>query len=142
MGRIIAIDYGKKRTGLAVTDTLQIVPGGLCTIRSSELFSYLKKYLSVENVDKIVVGHPRQMNNLDSESMIYIRPIVEKLKKEFPQIDIIMYDERFTSVLAQEAIREAGIKKRRRQMDKGLVDEISAVILLRDYLDSIINKNF
>ncbi len=135
MGRILAIDYGRKRCGLAVTDTLQIVPGGLCTVATHELLTYLKGYIQKEDVSQVIIGHPRQMNGADSESMRYIRPFIDKFKKEFPQLPLEMVDERFTSSLAQRSIREAGIKKERRQKDKGLVDEVSAVIILQTYLE-------
>ncbi len=135
MGRILAIDYGRKRCGLAVTDTLQIVPGGLGTLATHELFGYLKRYIEKEDVSQLIIGYPRQMNGQDSESMRYIRPFVEKIKKEIPQLPIEMVDERFTSTLAQRSIREAGIGKERRKKDKGLVDELSAVIILQTYLD-------
>lgn len=134
MARLLAIDYGRKRCGLAVTDILQITPGGLTTVPTHELMAYLETYLAREAVERILVGHPRQMNHLESESMTYIRPFVAKLAKRFPDIPIEYVDERFTSTLAQRAIREAGIGKQRRQTDRGLVDEVSAVILLQSYL--------
>lgn len=135
MGRILAIDYGKKRTGLAVTDILQITPGGLATVPTHTLLNYLKEYTSREEVSLFVIGYPRRMNYEESESMTYIRPFVNKLSEIFPDIPIKMIDERFTSTLAQRAIREAGIGKLRRQKDKGLVDEVSAVIILQSYLE-------
>lgn len=136
MGRILAIDYGRKRTGLAVTDPLGLIPGGLGTIPSHTLMGYLDSYFQKEQVDLILVGHPRQMDYQESESMKYIRPMLAQLEKRFPEKRVEMVDERFTSVLAQRAIREAGIKKQRRREDKGLIDEISAVILLEGYLTS------
>lgn len=136
MGRILAIDYGLKRVGLAVTDPLQIVPRGLGMVPSSKLFEFLENYLSKEKVDIIVVGYPKQMNNIESQSMQYIKPMVGKLRKKFHDIEIVLYDERFTSCIAQKTIITAGIKKKRRREDKGLVDEISAVIILRDFIDS------
>ncbi|KGO00775.1 Holliday junction resolvase RuvX [Porphyromonas sp. COT-290 OH3588] len=136
MARILAIDYGRKRCGLAVTDVLQITPGGLATVRTHELVAYLQSYLSREAVERILVGHPRQMNHQESESMTYIRLFVAQLEKLFPSVAIELVDERFTSTLAQRTIREAGIGKIRRQADKGLVDEISAVIILQSYLAS------
>lgn len=134
MPRILAIDYGRKRCGLAVTDPLQISPGGLATVRTHELLNFLTDYLSREVVERILVGYPRQMNGEESESMQYIRPFVRKLEATFPSVAITFVDERFTSVLAQRTIREAGIGKRRREQDKGLVDELSAVIMLQTYL--------
>lgn len=136
MARILAIDYGRKRTGIAVTDPLKIVPGGLGTIPTHTLLDFLCDYLAKEQVERIIVGHPRQMNHEESESMRYIRPFLSQLSKTFPQIPIELVDERFTSTLAQRTIREAGIGKQRRQSDKGLVDEVSAVIILQSYLAS------
>lgn len=136
MGRILAIDYGRKRTGLAVTDILRIVPNGLTTIASHTLIQYLDDYMKREDVDIIVVGHPKQMNNQESESWKYIKPMLDKLKQKFPTKEIVLYDERFTSKLAQKAILDMGIKKQRRQSDKSLIDEISATIILRDYMES------
>lgn len=136
MGRILAIDYGKKRTGLAVTDPLRITPGGLATVASSELLQYLSEYIPREGVDLVVVGYPRQMNNEESESMRYIRPFVAKLEKRFPQLRIVYYDERFTSCLAQKTILESGIGKQKRR-NKALVDEVSAIIILQSYMESL-----
>lgn len=136
MGRILAIDYGRKRTGLAVTDILQITPGGLGTVPTHTLLSYLKDYTEREEVSLILVGHPRQMNHQESESMTYIRPFLAKLAELLPHIPVEMVDERFTSTLAQRAIREAGIGKQKRQQNKGLIDEVSAVIILQSYLES------
>ncbi|WP_329905607.1 Holliday junction resolvase RuvX [Porphyromonas pogonae] len=136
MGRILSIDYGRKRCGIAVTDVLQIVPGGLATVSTHTLPDFLREYFAKEPVDKVVLGHPKQMNFEDSESMKYIKPFVNWFEKTFPTIPIIMLDERFTSKIAQRAIIDAGIKKERRQKDKGLVDEVSAVILLQSYMES------
>lgn len=141
MGRILAIDYGRKRTGVAVTDILQIVPGGIGTIQTSKLIDFLKEYISKENVDKIVVGYPKRMDFTDSETMNLIRPLVKKLQSLFPDIEIILFDERFTTKIAQMAVIESGIKKEKRRNSKGLLDEISAVIILRDYLESLNYKN-
>jgi putative holliday junction resolvase len=135
MGRILAIDYGKKRTGLAVTDTLQLIAGGLATVPSHELLSYLETYFRKEAVERVVVGFPKQMNNQQSESMEYIEPFVRSLQKKWPDLPVEYYDERFTSVLAHKAMLEGGLKKKDRQ-DKALVDEISAVIILQSYLES------
>lgn len=136
MGRILAIDYGLKRTGLAVTDPLRIISNGLDTVPTHLLWPFLKEYFSKEEVDCIVVGYPKQMNNQESETMKHIRPFVEKLKKLYPDKKIDLYDERFTSVLAQRTILEAGVKKSVRRQNKGLVDKVSAVIILQDYLES------
>ncbi len=135
MGRILAIDYGKKRTGIAVTDILQIIANGLTTVATSELMDFLLKYIEKEPVKRIIVGHPKQMNNEDSENMKRIVPFVNQLKKKLPQIPVEMIDERFTSVLAHQAMLDGGLKKKARQ-DKALVDEISATIILQSYLES------
>ena len=135
MSRILAIDYGRKRTGLAVTDTLQLIPGGLTTVSSHELLKFLEDYFQKEPVERIVVGLPKQMNNQPSESMKYIEPFVRLLKKKWPEMPVEYYDERFTSVLAHQTMLEAGLKKKDRQ-NKALVDEISAVIILQSYLES------
>ncbi|HEY5499690.1 MAG TPA: Holliday junction resolvase RuvX [Bacteroidales bacterium] len=136
MGRVIAIDYGRKRTGLAVTDSLKLIAGGLTTVLSHELLKYLTDYTKKEAVERIVVGLPKQMNNELSESMKYIEPFVRLLKKTLPDIPVEYVDERFTSVLAHQAMLEGGLKKKDRQ-NKALVDEISAVIILQSYLESI-----
>ena len=135
MGRIISIDYGRKRTGLATTDVLKLIANGLCTVPSSQLIQFLKSYVEKEPVELFVVGLPKQMNNQPSESMKYIQPFVNTLKKTFPDIPVEMVDERFTSVLAQQAMIAGGVKKKDRQ-DKALVDEISATIILQSYLET------
>ena len=127
MGRIIAIDYGRKRTGLAVTDTLQMIANGLTR--------FLADYVSREPVERFVVGLPKQMNNELSENMRYVEAFVTHLKRTIPDIPVEYYDERFTSVLAHKAMLDGGLKKKKRQ-DKGLVDEISAVIILQSYLEN------
>ena len=136
MGRILAIDYGTKRTGLAVTDVLQIIPGGLTTVATHELLDYLSSYFSKESVETIVVGYPTNMDGTESENMKHIRPFVQKLKKLYPDKQVVMQDERFTSVMAQRVILEAGIHKMARR-NKALVDEMSATIILESYLNSI-----
>ena len=135
MGRILAIDYGKKRIGLAVTDPLQIIATGLDTIATVDLLDYLKKYLEKEQVEKFVIGLPKQMSGAESESMKYIRPFVGQLQKAFPEKEIVYVDERFTSVLAQKAMLDGGLKKKDRR-NKALVDKISATIILQSYLES------
>ncbi len=135
MGRIISIDYGRKRTGLAVTDVLKLIANGLCTVQSSQLIPFLRSYVEKEPVELFVVGLPKQMNNQPSENMKYIEPFVNALKKNFPQIPVEMVDERFTSVLAHQAMITGGLKKKDRQ-DKALVDEISATIILQSYLET------
>ena len=135
MSRIIAIDYGKKRTGIAVTDILQIIANGLTTVPTTELMDFLLNYVAKEPVERLIVGHPKQMNNEDSENMKRIVPFVNLLKKKLPQIPVELVDERFTSVLAHQAMLDGGLKKKARQ-DKALVDEISATIILQSYLES------
>ncbi len=135
MGRILSIDYGRKRTGLAVTDTMQIIASGLTTVQSSQLIPFLREYTAKEQVEKFIVGLPKQMNNELSESWKYIKPFVDSLKKNFPSIPVEMIDERFTSVMAHQAMRDGGLKKKDRQ-NKALVDEISATIILQGYLES------
>lgn len=135
MGRIVAIDYGRKRTGVAVTDTLQIIANGLTTVPSGELVKFLSDYVSKEPVDLFIVGQPKQMNNEPSENMKYVEAFVTHLKRTIPQIPVVYYDERFTSVMAHQAMLDGGLKKKKRQ-EKALVDEISAVIILQAYLES------
>ena len=135
MARILSIDYGKKRTGLAVTDPLQIIAGGLATVATSELFDYLKAYIEREQVEKIVIGEPRQPNGEPSENLARVQQFVNRWRKAMPQVPIQYYDERFTSVLAHQAMLDGGLKKKARQ-NKGLVDEISATIILEDFLRS------
>ena len=136
MGRIVAIDYGQKRTGIAVTDELQIIATGLTTVRTEDLPAFLKEYAASNSVECFVVGEPRQMNNTASESAVFIEPFVKKLKLMFPQIPVQRIDERFTSLMATRTIREAGLKKKDR-MDKALVDTVSATIILQSYMESI-----
>ena len=136
MGRILAIDYGTKRTGIAVTDPFRIIPGGLTTVATHELQAFLTGYFAKEPVDMVVVGHPTNMNGQESASMQQIRPFVEKLRKQYPDKEVVMFDERFTSVLAQKAILDAGIKKMARR-NKALVDEVSATIILESFMNSI-----
>ena len=135
MGRILAIDFGTKRTGIAVTDPLRIVPGGLKTVATHELQAFLADYFSKEQVDIIVVGYPTNMNGEDSASMTQIRPFVAKLTKQYPEKKIVMFDERFTSVIAQRAILDSGIGRMARR-NKALVDEVSATIILESFMDS------
>lgn len=141
MGRILAIDYGQKRVGLAVTDMLHLTANGLDTVLVHEVLDYLEKYISKEPVEKIVIGLPKQMNGEDSDSMQYIRPFVTGLQRRFPTIELVYMDERFTSVLAHKTMLEAGLKKKDRQ-NKGLVDKISATIILQSYLESTANRLF
>ena len=136
MGRILAIDVGKKRTGIAVTDPLRIIANGLDTVETAKLIPFLEAYLLKETVDAIVIGYPTQMDGSESESMQYIRPIEKKLKEKFPTIKLVFVDERFTSVLAHQAMIDGGLKKKDRQ-DKALVDKISATIILQSYLETL-----
>lgn len=135
MARILAIDYGKKRTGLAVTDTLQIIANGLTTVPTHTLMDFILDYVKREPVERIVVGLPKQMNNQPSENMVRIEPFVNRLRKVLPHIPVEYVDERFTSVLAHQAMLDGGLKKKDRQR-KELVDEISATIILQSYMDS------
>ena len=135
VARILSIDYGKKRTGLAVTDPLQIIAGGLATVSTSELFDYLQAYVARETVERIVIGEPRQPNGQPSENYQRVQQFVNRWRNAMPQIPIEFYDERFTSVLAHQAMLDGGLKKKARQ-DKALVDEISATIILEDYMRS------
>lgn len=134
MGRILAIDYGRKKSGLAVTDPMQIIANGLETVPSHELYDYLVKYMQAEDVEKIVIGYPTQNNGQESESMKYIKPFVNRLKKNFPQLPIEWVDERFTSKLAFQTMIDGGLKKKARQ-NKALVDKVSATIILQTYME-------
>jgi putative Holliday junction resolvase len=133
--RILSIDYGRKRTGLAVTDPLQIIAGGLATVATSELFDWLHDYISREPVERIIIGEPRQPNGQPSENLARVQQFVNRWRRAVPQVPIEYYDERFTSVLAHQAMIDGGLKKTARQ-DKALVDEISATIILQDYMRS------
>lgn len=133
MARILSIDYGKKRTGLAVTDPLRIIAGGLATVATSVLFDYLRDYVSREPVERIVIGKPMQPDGRPSENLVRVEQFVNRWRKAMPAIPIEYYDERFTSVLAHRAMLEGGLRRKARQ-DKALVDEISATIILQDYM--------
>ncbi|MCB0446731.1 MAG: Holliday junction resolvase RuvX [Gelidibacter sp.] len=135
MARLLAIDYGTKRTGIAVTDELQIIASGLTTVVTKDLLSFLKDYISKENVELFIIGEPKQMNNEVSESEADIIPFIEKLKIAIPQIPIVRVDERFTSKMAFQTMIDSGLKKNQRK-NKALVDEISATIILQSYLYS------
>ena len=139
MARILSVDYGKKRCGLAVTDPLQIIPGGLATVPTSELLAFIKDYTTHEQVERIVVGEPKQPNGLPSENLARVKAFVGQLKKMLPHIPVEYYDERFTSVLAHRAMLDGGLRKKARQ-DKALVDEISATIILQDYMNAKKNR--
>lgn len=134
MGRILAIDYGRKRTGIAVTDPLKIIANGLTTVRTCDLMAFIKSYMQNEEVERIIVGLPKQMSGEKSENMKYIEPFVKNLRKEV-DIPVEYVDERFTSVLAHKAMLDGGLKKKDRQ-NKALVDEISATIILQTYMEN------
>ncbi|MEM5564250.1 Holliday junction resolvase RuvX [Psychroserpens sp. AS72] len=135
MARILALDYGTKRTGIAVTDELQIIASGLTTVATKELIVFLKQYVSEENVELFVVGEPKQMNYEASESEVSIAKFLVKLEKEIPQIPVKRVDERFTSKMAFQTMIDSGLKKKQRK-DKALIDEISATIILQSYLQN------
>lgn len=139
MGRILGIDYGRKRSGVAVTDPMQIVAGNLATVPTHTLLQFIKDYIARETVDRIVIGQPVQLNGEPSESMKYITPFVNRLRKELPLLPVVMYDERFTSVIAHQAMIDGGMKKSDRR-DKSRVDAIAATIILNDYLQSKYNQ--
>lgn len=135
MGRILAIDYGTKRTGLAVTDPLRIIATALDTVETNLLVDYLKKYFLRETVDEVVIGMPKQLNNQDSETAPMVRKFVEVFKTTFPEKPIVLADERFTSAQAQRTMISGGMKKKARQV-KGNVDKISATLILQNYLEA------
>ncbi len=139
MGRVLAIDYGQKRTGLAVTDELKMIANPLTTVHSKDVMTFIKDYIAKENVECIVVGEPKQMNNTDSESAKFTEPFVKLLMKTFPTMSIKRIDERFTSKMAFQTMIDAGLGKKDRK-NKELVDTISATIILQSYLESL-NRN-
>ena len=140
MGRILGIDYGRKRTGVAVTDTLKIIASNLATVPTHTLMQFIMDYIAREPVERIVVGLPTQLNGEPSESMKYIPPFVNRLRKQLPDdVPVVMYDERFTSTIAHQAMIDGGMKKSDRR-DKSRVDAIAATIILNDYLQSIYNQ--
>ena len=133
MGRILAIDYGEKRVGLAVTDYMQVIATKLTTVPAIDVFGFLKDYFSREEVDMIVVGNPKQLDNTPSQSAKAGMTFVDNLSKTFPEMDIYMIDERYTSKIASQTIAKSGLKKKKRQ-EKGLIDEVSAVLILQDFM--------
>ncbi len=139
MGRILAIDYGTKRCGIAVTDPTQTIATALETVASHQALEFLKKYLQAEKVERIVIGRPRKLDNSEAELSGQIAGFVSRLSKQFPGLEIVSYDERFTSLLASRSLIESGQSKKTRQ-DKSVLDRVSATILLQDYLNSIQNK--
>lgn len=135
MGRVLSIDYGKRRTGLAVTDPLQLIANGLCTVSTPEVLDFVLDYIRREHVERVVVGRPRQTDGTDSENMKRVEPFVNRLRKLVPDVPVVYFDERYTSVLAHQAMLDGGLKKKARQ-DKALVDEISATIILQGWMES------
>jgi len=134
LGRILAIDFGQKRVGLAVTDTLQIIATGLTTVHSKDIFVFLEDYFKKEQVDKIIVGFPKTLSNEDSQAMEFVKPFVKKLREKFSRQEIVLFDERFTSKMAFQAMIDGGLKQKARR-DKALIDKMSAVILLQSYME-------
>lgn len=134
MARVLAVDYGRKRVGLAVTDPQQIIANGLTTVPAHTVFDFLKKYFEEENVETVVVGYAKQMDNTDSESMRYIKPFVNRLRKLYPDLNIEMMDERFTSKIAFQAMIDGGVKKKDRR-NKGMIDTVSATIILQSWME-------
>ncbi len=134
MGRVMALDVGRKRIGIAVTDPARIIAQGLTTVAAHELWDFLREYLAKEEVDTFVVGYPVTLRNEPSEALRWINPVIRKLRKDYPDRQVVQVDERFTSSLAQQAIRDGGVKKEKRK-DKGLVDMVSATIILQSYME-------
>ncbi len=139
MSRILAIDYGKKRCGLAVSDPMRIIAGGLTTVASHELVKFLKDYVAKEGVGVIVVGEPHKLNGVESETMTYIRPFLSQLRKALPEMKIEMVDERFTTKIAQQAMIDGGVSKKNRNNKNGLVDMVSATVILETYMEMLRN---
>lgn len=139
MARILAIDYGQKRTGIAVSDSLQLIANGLCTISSAEVMTFLEDYFAKEKVEVVVVGYPKTLQNTPSDSIRYINPFLKRMEKKFPTMPIVLADERFTSSIAFQTMIDAGIGREKRK-DKALVDKISATIILQNYMESLKNK--
>lgn len=135
MGKLIALDYGKKRTGIATTDELQIIASGLTTVDTKELFPFLKDYFSKNKVDAIVLGFPKRLNNEATHNTLPVLQVKQRLEKEFPMFKVHLVDERFTSKMAKQTMIDSGLKKKQRQ-NKALVDEISATIILQSYMES------
>ncbi|MEO8583704.1 MAG: Holliday junction resolvase RuvX [Flavitalea sp.] len=135
MARILSIDYGLKRTGIAVTDPLQIIATGLTTISSPDLFSFLSDYFLKEEVERVIIGEPKNLDDTDTHSTAFVKRIIKKLKQQFPRMPITTVDERYTSKMASQAMIDMGMKKMQRR-NKALVDEIAATIMLQEYLRS------
>jgi putative Holliday junction resolvase len=141
MGRILAIDYGRKRVGLAVTDPLQIIANKLTTVRAHDIFDFLTEYFATEKIDEVVVGYPTTLKNEPSESIRYINPFLKQFEKKFPEHKLVLADERFTSKIAFQTMIDAGLKKKDRQ-NKALIDAVSATLILQNYLEQKRNLNF
>ena len=141
MARILAIDYGRKRCGVAVTDPLRIIATALATVPAAELWDYLQDYFAKEDVDCVVVGEPRQMDNTPSESERFITPFVNRFRKAYPDMPLVRVDERFTSKIAHQSMLDMGLRKKQRQ-DKALVDSMSAVLILQTYMQMLDNEKF
>jgi len=135
MARILALDFGTKRTGIAVTDELQLIASGLTTVLTKDIFIFLKEYISKEEVELFVIGKPKQLDNTESESEVYIKAFIIKLKKSIPSIPIVRIDERFTSKMAFQSLIDSGLSKKQRR-NKALIDEVSATLILQNYLYS------
>ena len=140
MGRILAIDYGQKRVGLAVTDPLKMIAGGLDTVRTNEIFEFLNSYFKKEKVETLVLGYPKQMNNKDSESFKFVKQFETAFRRKYPEIPVVFEDERFTSMLASRAMFEGGMKKANRKKKEN-IDKISAVIILQSYMERLANSH-
>lgn len=134
MGRILAIDYGKKRVGIAVTDPAQLIANGLDTIRAQDTIDFLKKYFEKEEVELVVIGYPKQMNNMPSEAVRFVNDFIAKFEKSFPDREYRLLDERFTSKMAFQAMIDGGVKKKKRQ-DKSLIDKVSATLILQSWME-------
>lgn len=139
MGRILAIDYGRKRVGIAVSDPEQIIANRLTTVPTHTIWNFLKEYFEKEQVETVVVGYPRQMNNQASEAVRYINPFLKKFQQVYPETNLELFDERFTSRMAFQTMIDGGLKKQKRQ-DKAMVDSISATIILQNYMEQ--KRNF
>ncbi len=139
MGRILGIDYGRKRVGIAVTDPLQITAAGLTTVHANEIFDFLKDYFSKETVDRVVVGYPKTLRNEPAQALEFINPFLRKFEKTFPDMPLSTVDERFTSKMAFQTMIDGGLKKKQRQ-NKALLDSISAAIILQSYLEQQSNN--
>jgi putative Holliday junction resolvase len=136
LARLLAIDFGQKRTGIAVSDPLQIIATALTTVHSKDIFDFLEEYLKNEAVEKIIVGDPKTLKNEDAQAMQFVKPFVKKLRDKFPTTEIVMFDERFTSKMAFQAMIDGGVKQKDRR-DKALIDRTSAVILLQSFMETI-----